>query len=146
MKLRLVLAAWAALFLAMAGPVAAQVQGGIKSIQVANNTTPVAVCNGPCTLTGITVFNNSSTIAYVKLYGTPAASVTTGTTVVTDRVMIPAATTGGAGAVIPLPGRTDSAGGVYYPGGLSVAVTTDYADSGTTAPAANTYIVNLYTR
>lgn len=142
---RWILAALAALLFAAAQPAAAQTLGGVKRIQVAANTTPVAVCNGPCTLTGITVFNNSATIAYVKIYATPAASVTAGSTTVTDQLMIPASTSG-AGAVIPFPGNAGSRGGVYYPSGLSIVVTTGYADSDTTAPAASAYLVTVYTQ
>lgn len=146
MPLRWMFAALAALSLLAAGPAATQTLAGVKRVQVAANTTPVAVCPGACTLTGITVFSNSATIAYVKLYATPAASVTAGTTVVSDQVLIPASTSG-AGAVIPLPGNpANGGGGVRYPSGLSIVVTTGYADSDTTAPSANAYIVTLYTK
>lgn len=134
---RFLIALWALL----AFPILAQAQvvGGIKRVQVANNTTAVAVCSGSCVLTGLLVFNNSATIAYAKLYATLQASVTCGTTTVSDEIMIPA-NTSGAGAVVPLPTP------VYYPNGLTLCVTTGYADSDTTAPAASTYLVTLYTR
>lgn len=146
MPVRWMFAALAALSLFAAGvPAVAQTLAGVKRVQVAANTTPVAVCSGSCILTGITVFSNSANVAYVKLYATPAASVVAGTTVVTDQVLIPASTSG-AGAVIPLPGSQATGGGVRYPSGLSIVVTTGYADSDTTAPAANAYIVTLYTK
>lgn len=117
----------------------AQVVGGIKAIQVAANTTSISVCNQSCTLTGYALWNNSATIAYLKFYANTQANVTCGTNVVSDRAMIPASTSG-AGAVIALPTP------VYYPTGLTVCITTGFADSDTTAPAALAYLVSLYTK
>lgn len=130
-----------ALFALLMFPALAQAQtlGGVKRIQVANNTTAISVCSGSCTLTGLLVFNNSATIAYVKLYASLQAAVTCGTTTVSDEVMIPASTSG-AGAVITFPTP------VNYPGGLTICTTTGYADNDTNAPAANTYLVTAYTR
>lgn len=106
----------------------------VKSIQAANNTTSIAIDASPGTLYGLTVFNNSATIAYAKLYNAAQGSTTCGSGTPIQRVLIPASTTG-AGAVIPLPV------GVIYSTAITLCITTGFADSDTTAPAASTYIV-----
>lgn len=113
--------------------------GGISvsSKQVPNNTTSVAIDASAGTLYGVTVFNNSATIAYLKLYNTAQGSVTCGTPTPVQRILIPA-NTSGAGAVIPFPV------GIAYGTALTACVTTGFADNDTTAPAANAYITEFY--
>ena len=105
----------------------------VTSIQVANNTTAIVV-SGPAALYGIQAFNNSSTIAYIKIYN--AASATCGSGTPQARYMIPAST-----AVPPIMENTN---GDAYGAGIVVCVTTGYADTDTGAPAANEYIVNVH--
>jgi hypothetical protein len=112
-----------------------------KRIQVANNTTSIAVCTAACTLYGGYVQNNSATIAYVKTYNTAQESTTCGSGTVIDEFMIPASTSG-AGALIQIGGSV----GAAYSTALSVCITTGYADNDTTAPAASAYVVSLYTK
>lgn len=105
----------------------------IKSIQVANNTTAIVISGGPVTLYSVEAFNNSTTIAYVKVYN--AATVTCGTGTPQARYMIPASASATLMANI---------NGDAYGAGLVVCVTTGYADNDTTAPTASEYIVNLH--
>ena len=105
--------------------------------QVANNTTSFAVDASAGTLYGISAFNNSATIAYVKLYNTAQGSVTCGTPTPVDRMLIPA-NTSGAGFIWSMPL------GVAYGTAITACVTTGFADNDTTAPAASTYLVSFY--
>lgn len=113
----------------------------VKSIQVANNTTSIAVCAAACTLYGVYVQNNSATILYLKLYNVAQASQTCGSGTPADRIMIPA-NTSGAGAVVPIAGGV----GAAYVTALSACITAAYGDSDTTPPAANVAQVSLYTK
>lgn len=103
---------------------------------VANNTTSVAVCTAACNLYGVLVFNNSATIAYLKLYNAAQGSTTCGAGTPVQRILIPA-NTSGAGAVISFPL------GVAYSTALTRCVTTGIADADTSAPAASAYIVGF---
>ena len=107
-----------------------------KSLQVANNTTSVAVDASAGTLLAVRVFNNSGTIAYAKFYNAAQGSTTCGSGTPVNRVLIPASTSG-AGAVFTLGGGY----GVAYGTAITVCVTTGFADNDTTAPAASVYIV-----
>lgn len=109
-----------------------------SSKQVANNTTSVAIDASPGTLYQVRVWNNSATIAYAKLYNAAQGSTTCGSGTPLNRILIPA-NTSGAGATIPF-----GAGlGVAYGTAISLCVTTGFADSDTTSPAASTYIVEV---
>lgn len=121
--------------------VASATTGGatVKSIQVANNTTSVAICTAACTLYGVFVQTNSATIAYLKLYNTAQGSVTCGSGTPVDRIIIPASTNGG-GAMIPIAGSV----GAAYGTALTACVTTGFGDSDTTAPAASAYQISFY--
>ena len=103
----------------------------------ANNTTSVVVNAAATTLYGIQVFGIGSAPAYLKLYNATSATCGSGTPV--KRIMIPAAATAanGTGAVIPF------SLGLRFSTGLTYCVTTGITDADTTAPAANTYLVNL---
>lgn len=106
----------------------------LRSIQVANNTTAIVVKGSYGTLYGIEAYNNSTTIAYIKVYN--AATATCGSGTPHARYMIPKEASGSLFV-------SNSANGDVYPSGITVCITTDYADNGTNAPAANAYIVNI---
>lgn len=108
-----------------------------KSIQVANNTTSVAVDASAGTLLAVRVFNNSGTIAYAKFYNASQGSTTCGSGTPILREMIPANSSGGSGAIPVFGGGY----GVAFGTAITVCVTTGFGDSDTTAPAASTYIV-----
>lgn len=110
-----------------------------KSFQVAANTTPIAICSANCTLTQVTVWNNSATIAYLKLYNTLLAQTTCGSGTPVERFLIPAGTSG-AGAVVSIGNM-----GVSY-NALTACVTTGIADADATAPAAGAYLFSTYSK
>ncbi len=103
---------------------------------VANNTTSVAIDASPGTLYSVQLFNNSATIAYLKLYDASQGSTTCGSGTPKKVLMIPASTSG-AGVVIDVGGRA----GVAFATAITRCVTTGIADNDTGAPAATTYLV-----
>lgn len=107
----------------------------VKSYIVANNTTAVVVKATSGALYTVEAFNNSATIAYIKLYDAATATCGSGTPVI--RMMIPA-NTAGAGFISP------NVNGTGFPGGLTMCVTTGIADADTGAPPATTYLVNVH--
>jgi hypothetical protein len=106
----------------------------ISSTQVASNTTAIVVKGSAGQLYGLELYNNSATIAYVKLYN--ATSATCGSGTVIQRAMIPA-NASGAGAI------SNNVDGLAYSTGITMCITGGFADSDTTAPSASTYIVNV---
>lgn len=110
----------------------------VKRILVANNTTSIAVDAAAGQLYAVEAFNNSTTIAYLKLYNIAQGSTTCGTSAVTVSFMIPAPPAGGGGFI------TQNVFGVPFGTAISACITTGYADNDTTAPAANAYLINLY--
>lgn len=119
-------------------PPAPSTSGGasISSTIAANNTTSVAVKASAGNIYGISVFNNSGTIAYLKIYDAAQGSTTCGSGTPSQRILIPA-NTSGAGAVIEYPL------GVSYATAITRCVTTGIADNDTSAPAASAYIINI---
>lgn len=113
--------------------------GGLSRTRtlIPNNTTNVIVKASAGQVYKIRATNNSSTIAYVKLYDAAAATAGSGTPV--DTIMIPAASAGGAGIA-------DWYGdiGVAHATGITFIVTTGIADADTTAPAASAYVVTVF--
>ena len=107
----------------------------VKSYIVANNTTAVVVKATSGALYTLEAFNNSATIAYVKLYDAATATCGSGTPQI--RYMIPA-NTAGAGYISP------NVNGTSFPSGIVMCVTTGIADNNTGAPAATTYLVNVH--
>ncbi len=103
---------------------------------VAANTTSVSIDASPGTLYSVQVFNNSATIAYLKLYDAAQGSTTCGSGTPKKVILIPASTSG-AGAVISLGGSS----GVAFATAITRCVTTGIADNDTGAPAASTYLV-----
>lgn len=107
----------------------------VKSYIVANNTTALVVKATSGALYTLEAFNNSATIAYVKLYDAATATCGSGTPVI--RYMIPA-NASGAGYISP------NVNGTNFPGGITMCVTTGIADNNTGSPAATTYLVNVH--
>jgi hypothetical protein len=115
----------------------AETSGGLSRSRtlIPNNTTAIVVKSGAGQLYKIRATNNSSTIAYIKLYDATSATAGSGTPV--DTIMIPASTSG-AGIV----DTTDM--GAVHSTGITYTVTTGIADADTAAPAASTYIVTMF--
>jgi hypothetical protein len=107
----------------------------VKSFIVANNTTAVQICTANCRIYNVSAFNNSATIAYVKLYN--AASATCGSGTPQWRGMIPSSASGAGFSMVDVNGDSYSLGGW-------ICVTTGQADNDTGAPAATTYIINVH--
>jgi hypothetical protein len=105
---------------------------------VPNNTTAVVVKGSAGTLYGIQVYGISATPAYVKFYNATSATCGSGTPV--KRLMIPAASTAALGAGSNI---TFGVQGVAFGTGITYCVTTGITDADTTAPAANTFLVNV---
>lgn len=107
----------------------------VKSYIAANNTTALVVKATAGVLYTLEAFNNSATIAYVKLYD--AASATCGSGIPIIRYMIPANATG-AGYISP------NVNGTSFSTGITMCITTGIADADTGAPGATTYLVNVH--
>jgi hypothetical protein len=105
--------------------------------QVAANTTSVAIDASPGQLSGIEAFNNSTTIAYIKLYNAAQGSTTCGAGTPVYQGMIPAAAAGGS--TVSMNGY-----GIAFSTAITACVTTGFADNDTTAPAASTYVINYF--
>jgi hypothetical protein len=111
----------------------------VKSFIVLNNTTSVAVKASPGQIYGITASSiSAATPAFVKTYNIAQGSNTCGSNTPIQREIIPAPGAFGGGTNIFYPA------GIAYSTAISVCVTTGQADADTTAPAATTYIVNVY--
>lgn len=105
------------------------------SLIAANSTNSTNVKNAPGVITEISVYNNSATIGYLKLYNS-ASAPTCGSGTPVGRYMIPASTSGaGSNVNIPL--------GKAFSTGIGFCITAAIGDSDTTAVAANAYIVNM---
>lgn len=104
----------------------------IYRANVPNNNTGVVVKASPGQLYAVGMFNNSAVVAYLKFYD-KATAPTVGTDPVLFDMMFPAPAAGGGGVILPI------ANGAAFPTGISYGVVTDFADNGTTAPAANAY-------
>ena len=103
----------------------------ITSIQVLNNTTAIVISANPATLYAIEVANNSATIAYIKVYKQRPPPVAPARR---KPVYDPASTIANLG----------NANGDAYGAGITMCVTTGYADTDTGSPAANAYIVDVH--
>lgn len=95
------------------------------------------VITGNHWVTSVEVFNNNTTVAWLKLYDAATATCGSGTPVA--RYMIP--------------GNSNGAGGIAnyaiqdrYINGIVACVTTGIADSDTSAPAATTYVWQVHWR
>lgn len=123
-----------------AEPFRADANINVTSNIVANNTTAIVIANRAATVYMIEAYNNSTTLAYIKLYNA-ASGVTCGQTSPAPiwRGMIPFGATSSGGAIL-LPNINGDA----FSNGVMLCVTTGIADSDTGAPAATTYIVNVH--
>ena len=138
-------AALAALFalLAICSPVQAQhdfqaeSQINVSSTIVANNTTAIVIKATAGTVYSIDGFNNTTVIAYVKLYN--AATATCGSGTPQARYMIPFGTSSAGGGF-----SISNINGDGYGLGITMCVTAGIADNDTSAPAASSYIVNVH--
>lgn len=109
----------------------------ISSNIAANNTTAIVITTKSSAVYSIDAFNNSTTIAYVKLYNAATATCGSGTPVA--RYMIPFGTSSSGGGF-----NLSNINGDEYVNGITMCITTGIADNDTGAPAASTYIVNLH--
>lgn len=140
MKQRIIAAALFALFASQAEaqvPFRADSQITVKSYISVNNTTAVVVKATYGSVYSIDAFNNSTTLAYVKLYN--SATAVCGTDIPVARYLIPFGTSSAGGGF-----NVSNINGDVYPGGVSMCITTGIADNDTGAPAANAYIVNVH--
>jgi hypothetical protein len=117
-----------------------QTAGGvtIKSVQIANNTTSVAIDASAGQLYGIEAFNNGTSIGYVKLYDAAQGSTTCGSGTPKYRGMVPAPSSGGGGYIAM------NGFGTPFATAISMCFTGGFGDSDTTAPAASTFELNFY--
>lgn len=99
----------------------------------ANTTNATSLKTSAGTLYGIQVFNNSTTIGYLKLYN-KASSPTVGTDTPIKVIMIPVS----SGVVVTIPEQ-----GVAFSTGIAYAVTGGIANSDTTVVAASAFIINI---
>lgn len=105
------------------------------SLIAANTTNSTNVKASAGVITEISVYNNSATIGYLKLYNS-ASAPTCGSGTPVGRYMIPASTSGAGSNVSIDLGKTFSTG-------ISFCITAAIGDADTTAVAANAYIVNM---
>jgi hypothetical protein len=119
-------------------PIAPSTQAGTLSHSaiLANSTNATSVKASAGTLFEISVYNNSATIAYLKLYNS-ATAPTCGSGTPVARYLIPGASSGGAGSNVNI------TLGKSFGTGIAYCVTTGIGDTDTTAVAANAYLVNL---
>lgn len=100
------------------------------------NTTGVNIKSTPGVVYGWSITNNNAAARYVKLYN-KASAPTTGTDTPYIRLLIPGAGAG-AGNNFSIPG------GIVFPTGIGIAVTTGVTDADTTAPTANDVQANIH--
>jgi hypothetical protein len=108
----------------------------VTSTIAANNTTAIVITTSRAAVYSIDAFNNSTTLAYVKLYN---GAATCGSGTPRARYMIPFGTSSAGGGF-----NLSNINGDSYVNGITMCITTGIADSDTGAPAASTYIVNLH--
>lgn len=103
---------------------------------VPNNTTAVSVKGSAGTVYSVQLFSIGAAPAYLKIYDSAAVTCGSGTPI--KRILIPSASTLGAGTVISF-----GPAGIITSTGIGYCVTTGIADADTTAPAASTFLVNV---
>lgn len=107
----------------------------LSSAVLAASTNATSVKGSAGALFNVSVYNNSATIAYLKLYNS-ASAPTCGSGTPVLRYIIPASTSGaGSNVSIDI--------GAEFTSGIGYCVTTGISDSDTGAVAASAYIVNL---
>lgn len=105
------------------------------SLIAAATTNSTNVKNAPGVLTEITVYNNATAMAYLKLYNS-ASAPTCGSGTPVGRYLIPGGSNGAGSNVTLSLGKAFSTG-------ISFCITGAIGDADTTAVAANQYIVNM---
>ena len=109
----------------------------LSSVIIASGTNSTLVSSSPRQIYKVECFNNTATIGYLHLYNLSSAP-TAGSSLVFDRYLVPA-NTSGAGVISEL------VNGVSYATGIGYTFTGGIADSDTTAISSNaSYIVNIY--
>lgn len=109
----------------------------VTSTIAANNTTAIVIKNTAGNVYSVDAFNNSTTLAYVKLYNSTTATCGSGTP--QARYLIPYGANSSGGGF-----NVSNINGDAYGLGITMCITTGIADTDTGAPAANTYIVNVH--
>lgn len=112
----------------------------IKRVIVAASITSVAIDAAPGQLYGIEAYNNGTVIGYVKLYNAAQGSVTCGSAgAPIYEGMVPAPSAGGGGYV-----AMNTMGAGPFSTAITACFTGGIADTDTTVPAANTYLLDFY--
>jgi hypothetical protein len=109
-----------------------------QSVLASCGTNSTLFSSRPTTVFRVELYNNSTTIAYLKMYNMSSAPTAGSTTISLNlayRIMIPG-NSGGAGVV-------NSYEGMIFATGLGYTLTTGITSSDTGGVAANTYIVNI---
>ena len=109
----------------------------VKSYISVNNTTAVVIKATGGTVYSVDAFNNGASLAYVKLYNASTATCGTGTP--QARYLIPYGASSAGGGF-----NVSNINGDAYGAGIVMCITTGVADSDTSAPAANQFIVNVH--
>jgi hypothetical protein len=120
-------------------PIAGTTGGATPGNEIApSNTTGVNLKGTPGTVYGVQLGGIGSAPAYLKLYN-KATAPTCGTDTPVKRLIIPSAPTAanGAGSNISF------SVGINFSLGIGYCVTTGITDADTTAPAANTFLINV---
>jgi hypothetical protein len=105
----------------------------VTTVIVSSTVAPIII-SGPAMLYGLEASSSILTPVFVKLYN--SVSVTCGSGVPTARYQIPPSTASPLQQSIP--------NGDAYGQGLTACITGGLADSDTTPPAANSYLLNLH--
>jgi hypothetical protein len=129
-----------AMWLALAASAAAQTAyPATPGNEIApNNTTGVQLKGASGIVWGVQLGGVGSAPAYLKLYD-KATAPTCGTDTPIKRLIIPAATTAANGAL----SNIEFPAGIRFNLGIGYCVTTGITDADTTAPAANTFLINV---
>ena len=109
----------------------------VKSYISVNNTTAIVIKSTGGTVYSVDAFNNGASLAYVKLYNASTATCGTGTP--QARYLIPYGASSAGGGF-----NVSNINGDAYGAGIVMCITTGVADSDTSAPAANQFIVNVH--
>lgn len=121
-----------------AGGAAAATGLSMRRVQVAANTTPVAIKGSAGSLFYIRAYGMPSAAAmlWIKLYDLAVGSVIVGTSVPVAQYGVPFAASGTGNNIVDDIGST-------FANAITAAFTMGFADADTTAPTANTWAVNF---
>lgn len=108
----------------------------ISSQVMTNSTNSTEVKSSGGQIYGLEIFNNSTSIGYLKIYDT-ATSPTPGAGTPMVRLMVPAGASG-AGVV------RSYENGLIFANGIGYCFTGGIADNDTTSVSASEFIVNIY--